>query len=214
MAWFVSVFLKPPPGLWWRGPELMINVTWWTNYHILPCICAPVYNVHPHFCAHHTRDYYTRYYTHGMQSLYPCIMLILIFPPEIWAKKCTLYTAKYSNGLANVFLVAVLVTPILVGRRILKLRDVRKAVPSFKSYCHALTGVAQWAGRCPTSRKVVSSVPVEDTCLDCGPGPQLGACGRRPINVSLSCRCFCYSLSPSLPFFLKRNKIFFKNLRS
>ena len=53
-------------------------------------------------------------------------MLILIFPSEIWAKKCTLYIAKYSNGLANVFLVAVLVTPILVGRRILKLRDVRK----------------------------------------------------------------------------------------
>ena len=54
-----------------------------------------VYNVHPCFCAHYTWDYYTHYHTHGMSSLYPCIMSILIFASKIWAKKCTLYMAKY-----------------------------------------------------------------------------------------------------------------------
>ena len=46
-------------------------------------------------CAMHTRvfvhviqgiNYYTHYYTDGIQSLYPWIMHILIFPSKIWAK--------------------------------------------------------------------------------------------------------------------------------
>ena len=53
--------------------------------------------MHTQFCAHYTREYYT----HGMQSLYPCIMCIFIFPSKIWANKCTLYTAKYGILLIN-----------------------------------------------------------------------------------------------------------------
>ena len=30
---------------------------------------------------------------------YSCIMHTLIFPPKIWAEKCTLYTTKYGNFL-------------------------------------------------------------------------------------------------------------------
>ena len=36
----------------------------------------------------------------------------------------------------------------------------------------ALAGVAQWVGRCPANQKVASSIPSQDTCLGCGPGPQ------------------------------------------
>ena len=48
-----------------------------------------------------------------------------------------------------------------------------------------LTGVAQWVGHHPTNQKVTSLIPTEDTCLGCGPGPQLGACERQLIDVSL-----------------------------
>ena len=30
----------------------------------------------------------------------PCILHIFIFPSKIWAKRCTLHTAKYGNRLA------------------------------------------------------------------------------------------------------------------
>ena len=56
------------------------------KYHVLPCIMCSHYNVNPRFCVHQTQDYYIYYYTHDMQSLYPCIMSILIFPSKIWAK--------------------------------------------------------------------------------------------------------------------------------
>ena len=44
-----------------------------------------MYNVHPHFCAHCTWDYYT-IIIHDMQSLYPRIIHILTFPSETGAK--------------------------------------------------------------------------------------------------------------------------------
>ena len=36
-----------------------------------------VYNVHSHFCAHYTRGFYARCYTHGMCSLYPWYVIII-----------------------------------------------------------------------------------------------------------------------------------------
>ena len=39
----------------------------------------------------------------------------------------------------------------------------------------ALNYVAQWVGRRPTKRKVMSSIPTQGTCLGCGFGPQLGS---------------------------------------
>ena len=61
-----------------------------------------VYNVHPHFCVHCTQGYYTHYYIHGMQSLYACIMCILIFPSIIWAKSVH-YTWKNMVFLPTCF---------------------------------------------------------------------------------------------------------------
>ena len=40
----------------------------------------------------------------------------------------------------------------------------------------ALAGVAQWIEYQPANGKVPSSIPYQDTCLGCEPGPQLGAC--------------------------------------
>ena len=42
----------------------------------------------------------------------------------------------------------------------------------------ALAGVAQWIQHWPAHQKVTSSIPDWDTCLGCGPGPQLGARGN------------------------------------
>ena len=53
------------------------------NNTMFCCVeCAPMYNMHLCFGAHDTQDHYT----HGMYSLCPCIMCILIFPSKIWAK--------------------------------------------------------------------------------------------------------------------------------
>ena len=71
-----------------------------------------------------------------------------------------------------------------------------------------LTGVAQCVGRCATNGKVTGLVPCQGLCLGCRPGPQLRACKRQPIDVSLAHRCF--SLSLSLPLSLKIN---LKNLK-
>ena len=49
----------------------------------------------------------------------------------------------------------------------------------------ALAGVAQWSTSLQT-RKVTGSIPSQGTCLDCGPGPQNGACERQLIDVSLA----------------------------
>ena len=72
-----------------------------------------------------------------------------------------------------------------------------------KSFLYALAGVAQWAEHHPINRKVASLIPSQGTCLDCRPGPWLGACKRQLVDISLTHRCFSSSLSPSLPFFLK-----------
>ena len=50
----------------------------------------------------------------------------------------------------------------------------------------ALAGVAQWAEHRATNQSVACSIPSQDTCLGCGPGPQWGARERQPhIDVSL-----------------------------
>ena len=46
--------------------------------------------------------------------------------------------------------------------------------------------MVQWVEGQPTNRKVVGSIPGQDTCLACGPGPQLGASERQPDHVSLA----------------------------
>ena len=66
----------------------------------------------------------------------------------------------------------------------------------------ALAGVAQWIECQPVNQKVTGLIPGQGTCLGCGPGPPQGVHERQPI-VSLTHRCF----SPSLPLFLKINKI-------
>ena len=65
----------------------------------------------------------------------------------------------------------------------------------------ALVGVAQWIEHWPADQKIISSIPSQGMCLSCGPGPHFGPCHSQPIDVSLS---------PSFPFSLKINKIFFK----
>ena len=50
----------------------------------------------------------------------------------------------------------------------------------------ALAGVVQWIECWPMSQRVTSSIPSQDTCLGCGPGPQWGAHKRQPhMDVSL-----------------------------
>ena len=66
----------------------------------------------------------------------------------------------------------------------------------------ALAGVAQWIELWPVNRKAAISIPSQGTCLGCSPDPQVEAFERQPI-VSLTHPCF----SPSLPLFLKINKI-------
>ena len=55
------------------------------------------------------------------------------------------------------------------------------------------------------TKRFAGSIPSQGTCLGCGPGPQLGACERQLINVSLIHQCFSY-LSFSLPSRLSKNK--------
>ena len=70
----------------------------------------------------------------------------------------------------------------------------------------ALAGVAQWVECRSVNQKVTGSIPSQDTCLGCGPGLQLGACKRQPINVSFSHTSAFLSLSFSLPSPLSKNK--------
>ena len=60
-----------------------------------------------------------------------------------------------------------------------------------------------WLEHCPINWKVADSIPNWGTCLGCGFSPQSGqgACERYSIDVSLP-----FSVSPSLPLFLKREK--------
>ena len=63
----------------------------------------------------------------------------------------------------------------------------------------ALAGVAQWTECQPVNQRIAGSIPGQDTCLGCGPGPRMGVCKREPFNESLTHLCFSPSLSPSLP---------------
>ena len=65
-----------------------------------------------------------------------------------------------------------------------------------------LAGVAQRAECRPA--KVAGLVLRQGTGLGCGPRPQLEACERQPMDVSVTHRCFSSSLPPSLP--LSKNK--------
>ena len=50
----------------------------------------------------------------------------------------------------------------------------------------ALAGVAQWIEQRTVNQRVMGSVPGQDTCLGCEPGPQWGAGERQPhIDASL-----------------------------
>ena len=70
-----------------------------------------------------------------------------------------------------------------------------------KGASEGLAGVAQWIEHQPVNQKVTGLIPGQGTCLGCGPGSQLGASERQPINVSL-------------PLFLCKNKSFFFKKRS
>ena len=50
----------------------------------------------------------------------------------------------------------------------------------------ALTGVAQWAECHPANQKVARPTPGQGACLDCRPGPQLGACQKQPTQIDVS----------------------------
>ena len=64
----------------------------------------------------------------------------------------------------------------------------------------ALAGVAQWAECQPANHRVTSSIPSQDTCLGCGPGPQWGV-RKRQLHIDISLPLFL------LPFpSLKVNK--------
>ena len=56
--------------------------------------------------------------------------------------------------------------------------------------------------RQPVNQKVTGLIPGQGAGLGCGPDPQLGACERQPINVSLT-HC-CFSPSFSLPSSLNK----------
>ena len=58
--------------------------------------------------------------------------------------------------------------------------------------------VAQWIGRRPVNQRVTGSIPSEDTCLGCGPGPHVGA-HERQVHINVSFPLF-------LPLFLSKNK--------
>ena len=46
--------------------------------------------------------------------------------------------------------------------------------PQIKGEHPVLAGMAWWIECWPAKGKVAGSIPSQDTCLGCGPGPQLG----------------------------------------
>ena len=64
---------------------------------------------------------------------------------------------------------------------------------------YALAGVAQWNECRPLNQGVAGLIPSQGTCLGCRPVPQLRACERQPIGVSLAHRCFSPYVSSSFP---------------
>ena len=75
--------------------------------------------------------------------------------------------------------------------------------PTLKHSLVALAGVTQWTECRPANQRVAGPIPSQGTGLGCGPGPQLEACERQLINVSLTYQCFSPSLSPPSPLSLK-----------
>ena len=57
---------------------------------------------------------------------------------------------------------------------------------NFKITSLTPVGVSQWMEHRSVNQKVAGSIPSQDTGLGCGPGPQLGACQRQLINISLT----------------------------
>ena len=56
-----------------------------------------------------------------------------------------------------------------------------------KDICReAMAGVAYWIEHRPMKREVANSIPSQDTCLGCRPGPQLGVCKIQQINACLT----------------------------
>ena len=81
----------------------------------------------------------------------------------------------------------------------------------FKNFkFNALADVAQYIECWFANQKVIGSVSGQGTCLGFGPGPQMGACERQPINVSLAHRCFSPTFSPSFSLSLKNKTKNFK----
>ena len=62
----------------------------------------------------------------------------------------------------------------------------QKMEPNSKDLVFTLACVALWIEHWPANRKVTSSIPSQGICLSVGPGPQLGACERQWVNVSLA----------------------------
>ena len=56
----------------------------------------------------------------------------------------------------------------------------------FSKSSTALADVVQWIVHWPENQRVASSIPSQDTCLGCKPGPRRGLHERQPhIDVSL-----------------------------
>ena len=76
----------------------------------------------------------------------------------------------------------------------------------FKIY-PALASVAQWIECWSVNKRVISSIPSQDTCLGCKPGPRLRACETQP-RIVVSFPLFV-SLLPSLKINKENLKKFF-----
>ena len=65
----------------------------------------------------------------------------------------------------------------------------------------ALAGMTQWIECQPVNQRGARSIPSQGTYLGCGPGSQLGACKRQPINLSLAHHVFLPLSLPPLTYF-------------
>ena len=68
-----------------------------------------------------------------------------------------------------------------------------------------LAGVAQWIELQTVKQRVAGSIPSQDTCLGCRPGPQCRAHEKHP-HIGISLPLFL----PPFPALKKINKIFKK----
>ena len=74
------------------------------------------------------------------------------------------------------------------------------ATSKIRHTCPGWWGSVDWAPACEL--KGCWFDPWSEHTPGCGPGPQVGACKRQPMDVSLSHRCF----SPFLPPFFSKSK--------